>query len=37
MVFYKGALTYETLNALPYPEINQLIEFANKIIKAKNK
>lgn len=36
MIFYKGALSYETLISMPYPKLFRLQEHANKINKAKD-
>jgi hypothetical protein len=31
MVFYKGAISWETLNEMPYPEIIDLMQDAHRI------
>ena len=37
MVFYKGALSYSELQAMPYPELLKLNEFAERINKERER
>lgn len=37
MVFYKGALPYNELQGMPYPEILKLNEFAERINKERER